>query len=136
MADKKVRMAPELQETPTGPGTPNPEPGERDVKAEQTAKQHDLDQQHKREAQQQSKDAAANLAGKEAAKEAALATKTAERQARADYLQTPLSPAEAEELLRLEKIAMGNRNVEPETMHRLSDLRIRAKVVMVDPAAD
>jgi len=127
MADKKVRMAPELQEKP-GATADNIVTEDRDVKAEQAAKGHDLDEQHKREVHDDAKGAAAKLAATEDAKEAALATKAARAQARQEYLQTPLTPAEVAELGRLEKQAMANRNVPAETMYRLSDLRVRARV--------
>jgi len=125
-------MAPELQQAQQAPAQ-GLDAGDRDVKAEQAGRAHDIEQQQKRQAEQNTKDGAANLAAKEAAKEAQLAVKTAERDARKDYLQTPLSAAETEELQRLEKQAMGNRNVEPETMYRLSDLRTRSRAGAADP---
>jgi len=134
MTDKKVRMAPELQHAQQAT-TQALDAGDRDVKAEQAAKGHDLEQQQKRQAEQKTKDALANLAAKEEAKEAQLAANDADRKARTNYLQTPLCAAETEELQRLEKQAMGNRNVEPETMHRLSDLRVRSRAGAGDPGA-
>lgn len=132
MADKKVRMAPELEEHAPPQDT---DPSGRDIPAEQAARANDLDQQQKRQAAQSRRDAVANMEAHDAAKEAATATKTAEREIRAEYLQTPLTAAEGRELERLEKLAMGNQNVEPETMYRLSDLRIRSKVGAPTPAA-